>query len=87
MEAEINLRVLLESADRQVLAALSKARGTNASQTVREILHIHYEGLLTRLDPDSRTLFEKAELDRRGLGRALLKHKEAKRTAAQLAAE
>jgi hypothetical protein len=84
MEAEINLGVLLESADRQVLAALSKARGTNASQTVREILHIHYEGL-PRLDPDSRALFEKAELDRRGLGRALLKHKEAERAAAQQA--
>jgi hypothetical protein len=75
---QIGLRIYFEKSDDDLLDKLAKARGTSKSQTIRDLIHIHYDGLLERLDPEAIDRLEAGELDRRALALALHRHKQRK---------
>jgi hypothetical protein len=78
MEEEISLRVAFSPSDKALLGRLAKVRGTSETQAIRDFIHLHYNRLLERLDPDAIEQLEAGELDRRGLALALHRHKQRK---------
>jgi hypothetical protein len=74
-----NLRTDLEPADQQMLAAITKARGSaSTTACVRDLVRNFFDGMAKRLDPASRELFERGELDHRSYGLACLAYQDSK---------